>query len=179
MNDYVPFYFSPITAFTYTIAEQNVELVAPDGTVLRKACEDDRIFFVARPESFRRSGIFYCFSDSALNSNAPVPTVETNLDRLEDHVCWRVFDEAHDKARIPEIGYPGVNRWFHSMASPAFRMSRSPQRMAEFLVFGAVPLNYIDCIVVKTDEMRDKLQVMMAASTWGIPIYTKPGCYYK
>lgn len=178
VNDYVPFYFSPITSFTFTIYQKNVPLVSPAGEYLRQACEDDRIFFVGRPESFRDSGLFYCFSDYALNSNAPLPSIETDLSKLEDHVHWVVFDEAHDKAGIPEIGYPGVNSWFHSMVSPAHRMSRSPKRMAEFLVYGAVPLAFIDCIIVKTDAMRDKLQTTMDASVWNIRIYTKRGCFF-
>ncbi len=51
VNDYVPFYFSPITAFTYAIYFGNVSLTAPDGTPLGKATEDDRVFLVARPHS--------------------------------------------------------------------------------------------------------------------------------
>lgn len=178
VNDYVPFYFSPITSFTFTIYKKNVQLVSPAGEYLRQACEDDRIFLVGRPDTFRGSDQFYCFSDHALNSNAPLPSIATDLDYLETHVHWEVFDEAHDKASIPEIGYPGVNRWFHNMASPAHRMTRSAKRTAEFLVKGVVPLAHIDCIIVKTDAMRDNLQIMLDASIWNIPIHTKRGCFF-
>jgi hypothetical protein len=129
--------------------------------------------------SFQNSGLFFCFSDHALNSNAPRPSLETNLERLEEHIHWELFDEGKDKAAIPEIGYNGVCRWFHNMATPPHRMSRSPKRMAEFLVQDAVPLEYIDCIIAKTDAMRDKLKKMMDASDWNIPIYTKRGCYFQ
>ena len=112
------------------------------------------------------------------NSNAPLPSIATGIENLENHVHWEVFDETRDKASIPEIGYPGVCSWFHNMASPAHRMTRSAKRMAEFLVYSALPLNHIDCIVAKTDAMRDNLEATMEASDWNIPILTKRGCYF-
>lgn len=178
VNDFVPFYFSPITSFSFTIYKGNVQLVSPKGQDLKKACEDDRIFFVCSPQSFQGTGLHCCFSNYALNSNAPLPSIETDLNRLEEHVHWDVFDESPYSAQIPEIGYDGVCTFFKSMATPAYRMNRSPKRMAEFLVQGAVPLEYIDCIIAKTDDMRDKLKIMMDASAWNIPIYTKRGCYF-
>lgn len=179
VNDYVPFYFSPKTSFTYTISEGNVDVVAPNGTVLGKSNEDDRIFFVARPETIAATGLYYCFSDLALNANAPIPTLEQDLGKLGSHIHWRVFDDPPLGARIQEIGYEGVCGWFHDMASPTWRMNRSKERMAEFLARDAVPLSVFDCIVAKTDAMRDKLQAMMDTSVWNIPIYAKRGCYFK
>ena len=178
VNDFVPFYFSPITSFSYTIYMRNVPLVSPDGCDLGKACEDDRIYFICRPERFRGTTLYYCFSDYALNSNAPQPTLETNLDLLETHVHWDAFDEAPYTAQIPEIEYGGVCKYFMNAVSPVSRMKRSPKRMAEFLVHGAVPLNYIECIIAKTDDIRDKLRIMMDASDWNIPVYSKRGCYF-
>ncbi|MCO6406898.1 DUF4433 domain-containing protein [Hoeflea alexandrii] len=178
VNDFVPFYFSPITSFTYTIFRKNVPLVSPDGEHLRQACEDERIFLVSSPEMFRGSDLFTCFSDFALNSKAPLPTVETDLDKLEAHVHWDVFDENPQIAAIPEIGYAGVCQWFQNMASPANRMTRSSKRMAEFLVHQTVPLDKVLCIIAKTDAMKDTVSAMMAASAWNIPIYKKRGCYY-
>lgn len=178
VNDFVPFYFSPITSFTYTIFLKNVPLVSPEGVELRKACEDDRIFLVSSPQAFVGTGLFTCFSDYALNSRAPLPTIETDLTKLEDHVHWNVFEEAPMVAAIPEIGYAGVCKFFKNMATPPERMTRSSKRMAEFLVQGSVPLDKIMCIVVKTDAMRATLEGMMAASAWNIPILTKRGCFY-
>jgi len=178
VNDYVPFYFSPVTSFTFTIYKRNVPLVSPSGEDLGQACEDDRIFFVARPESFQADGMPFCFSDYALNSNAPIPTLETDLGLHESHVHWDVFDESPKKARIPTIGYNGVCYWFFNMASPPNRKTRSSKRMAEFLIRDAVPLEKIDCIIAKSDAIRDTLMVMMDASDWNIPIYTNSGCYF-
>ena len=178
VNDFVPFYFSPITSFTYTIYMGNVPLLSPDGQHLRQACEDDRIFLVSSPQAFVDSGLFTCFSDYALNSKAPMPTIETDLNKLEQHVHWTVFDEPPMAAAIPNIGYAGVCKWFCNMATPPERMTRSAKRMAEFLVYGAVPLDKIRCIVVKTDAMRATLGGMMTASAWNIPILTQRGCFY-
>ena len=50
--------------------------------------------------------------------------------------------------------------------------------MAEFLVYNSVPLTYIECIIVKTDAMRDNVETMMDASVWNIPIHTKRGCFF-
>ena len=178
VNDFVPFYFSPITSFTFTIYKRNVPLVSPDGNYLRQACEDDRIFLVSSPQAFVDSGLFACFSDYALNSRAPMPTIEIDITKLEDHVYWNVFDEAPMVAAIPDIGYAGVCQYFKNMATPPERMTRSAKRMAEFLVHGAVPLDKIMCIVVKTDAMRATLGSMMAASVWDIPILTQRGCFF-
>ena len=178
VNDYVPFYFSPITSFTFTIYKENVPLVSPQGEYLRQACEDDRVFLVSSPQAYVGSGLFTCFSDYALNSRAPMPTIETDLTRLEEHVHWNVFDDDPRVAAIQEIDYHGVCRWFQDRATPPERMTRSSKRMAEFLVHNSVPLDKIGCIVVKTDDMRAQLGGMMAASEWNIPILTKHGCFY-
>ena len=177
VNDYVPFYFSPKTSFTYTIHKGNVPLVSPDGMDFGVASDDHRIFFVCKAETFRNLGLTFCFSDFPLNSLAPMPSLISDLDRLEEHVHWDVFDE-DQTAKIVEIGYEGVCSWFHNTASPPNRQLRSQKRMAEFLVAGAVPLGAVECIIAKTDEMKDTLTEMMNASAWNIPIYTKRGCYF-
>ncbi|RCK20382.1 hypothetical protein TH8_18915 [Thalassospira profundimaris] len=90
-----------------------------------------------------------------------------------------MFDEYPYKGRIDEIGYKGVCQYFKSMDRPPERMTRSQKRMAEFLVRSAVPLSLIDCLIVKSEAIRDKLKPIVDASVWDIPIYVKPGCYYQ
>lgn len=178
VNDYVPFYFSPITSFSFTIHKGNVPLISPNGENLGKACDDERIFLVGRVSQLISAGLDICFSDFPLNSRAPMPKVVTDIKHLEDHVHWDVFDEYPRKGAIPEIGYVGVHKFFHNMSNPQSWQTRSQKRMAEFLVRDALPLNFIDCIVAKSDAMRDKLQMTMDASNWNIPIYAKRGCYF-
>lgn len=177
VNDYVQFYFSPITAFTFAISKGNVPVKCPQGTGLGQSCEDDRIFFVGRTESFRHSGLNFAFSSSALNTSAPLPLIERNLDKLDVLINWQVFEDFPKKAMINEIGYTGVCQYCNDRTEVRW-MQRKPQRMAEFLVYDALPLDYIDCIIVKTDAMNLKLKALMDASDWNIPIYTKRGCYF-
>lgn len=178
VNDYVPFYFSPKTSFTYTIHLGNVDLRAPDGTVICKATDDERVFFVCDTDGFIGSDLKYCFSDFALNSLAPLPIMEHDLQNLAAHVHWDVFDDHPMGAQIPEIGYAGVCGYFQNQASPPARQNRSQKRMAEFLVKDALPLSYVTCIVVKTAALQQNLQHIVDASHWSIPIYTKAGCYF-
>ncbi|BCA58616.1 hypothetical protein HMP06_1385 [Sphingomonas sp. HMP6] len=178
VNDYVPFYFSPLTGFTFTISRGNVDLRDPANTVLGKASDDERIFFVCAVEAFANTNLQYCFSDLALNTAAPMPKLEASIANLETHVAWPMFDDVPMKAQIPEIEYGGVCEYFASRASPQKYQNRSKQRMAEFLVKDAVPLSLVDCIVTKDQGMKHQLQLLMDASQWNIPILDKPGCFF-
>lgn len=178
VNDYVPFYFSPISSFTYTIHKGNVDLRSPDGDVLGRATDDERIFFVCRISDFANSGATYCFSNLALNTNAPLPQLECDLRNLEDHIDWSVFDEGPTTARIPQLGYDGVCSYFANYASPDRWQNRSQKRMAEFLVKDAVPLTAVSCIIAKTPAMQQSLQSIVDASDWDIPVYANRGCFF-
>jgi len=178
VNDYVPFYFSPLTSFTYTIHRGNVPLKAPDGTDMGIASDGERAFIICRIDSLKGCGLDICYSDFPLNSNVPIPTVIEDLDELEQHVYWDVFEDAPKTGRIPEIGYEGVCKYFKNVEEPPKWQYRSQKRMAEFLVKKALPLEFVCCIVAKTPEMQDKLQEMTDASTWEIPILLKPDCYF-
>lgn len=178
VNDYVPFYFSPLTSFTYTIHQGNVPLISPTGESLGIARDDTRIFFICSIESFMDSDLSYCFSDYPLNSQVPKPTIKQDLADLETHVHWEVFDEYPMSAHILEIGYDGVCQFFKNASNPPARQLRSQKRMAEFLVHGAVPLTHVACIVANTENMRNSLQTIMDASDWNIPILAKPRCYF-
>ena len=178
VNDYVPFYFSPLTGFTYTISCGNVELRDPAGNVLGRASDKERIFFVCSVEEFASTSLQYCFSDLALNKVAPMPALETNLANLETHIAWSMFDDPPFKAQIPEIGYGGVCEYFANRASPQRYQNRSSQRMAEFLIKFSVPLSLVTCVIVRDQEMKQILQPIMDASRWNIPVFVKPGCYF-
>jgi hypothetical protein len=178
VNDYVPFYFSPISSFTYTINRGNVDLRSPAGEVIGKASDEERMFFVCDPVQISNSGLPYCFSNLALNTQVPLPSITANIAELDGLVDWNVFDEIPMTASIPEIGYEGVCAYFRNQDSPQYRQNRSQKRMAEFLVKGAVPLSLVTCVVVKTEQMHQKLQRLMDASNWDIPIHTKPSCYF-
>ncbi|WP_192357689.1 DUF4433 domain-containing protein [Mesorhizobium mediterraneum] len=178
VNDYVPFYFSPITAMSFSIHRGNVGLRDPQGNLLRQATMDDRVFFVSDVERFRNSGLTYFFSDIACNAVAPQPRYDNDLGRIEDHVDWSLFDDGSTVATIPEIGYEGVTQWFHDRDSPPRHQNRSRKRMAEFLVRDRMPLAFVDCIVTKSNQIRDVVAAAMNGSAWDIPVLVKPGCYH-
>lgn len=178
VNDYVPFYFSPLTSFTYAIHIGKVELRCPDDNVLGTATDDERIFFACAVDSFANSTLSYCFSDLALNTAAPMPSLESDLSKLEGHINWELFDEGPTAAYVPEIGYQGVCRYFKSTDTPQRYHLRHRQRMAEFLVKDAVPLSMVTCVIAKSQNMKQNLQAIMDASRWNIPILVKPGCYF-
>lgn len=178
VNDYVPFYFSPLTSYTYSIYKANVQVISPTGADLGKSSQGDRIFFVGRTETIQNLGLTYCFSNIPLNALAPIPVVEQDLNRLETTVNWRVFDEPPLFGAIPQIGYPGVHGVFKSEANPNWKMNRSRDRMAEFLVRDSVPMEAIDCIVVQNDAMRLRLEPIVNAYNYPLPIYVNRGCFW-
>ena len=179
VNDYVAFYFSPLTSFTCSIHRESVEVIDPNGVKLGMSKLDERAFIVCRTDGFPAAGAPYCFSDYPLNSMAPLPTLSADIGQLETHVHWSVFDDYPLKAGIPEIGYDGVCQFFHNKFPPAKYQLRKQQRMAEFLVKDAVPLQQVTCIVVPSDGMKRTIQAHIDASGWGIPVLEKPGCFVR
>ena len=71
VNDYVPFYFSPLSSFTYTIHRGNVPLISPGGVNLGIAQDEERVFFVCQADDLRNSGLDYCFSDLSTKFSSP------------------------------------------------------------------------------------------------------------
>ena len=178
INDHVAFYFSPITSMAYTIHKGNVPLVSPSGRRLGQASMNDRVFFVANVKRFKDAGLEVWFSDIACNSMAPMPKFESDLNKLEQHVAWDLFDEDPKRAAIPEIGYNGVKNVFMNMDDPERYQNRSQKRMAEFLVKDAMPLSMFDCIITKSDSIKSEVRGMMKDTGVNLPVYSKPGCYF-
>lgn len=178
INDHVAFYFSPITAMSFTIYQGNVPFTTPAGIHKGNATMDNRVFFVANVENFRDIDLTYWFSDIACNSRAPMPQFSNDLEALETHVAWDLFDDGATVAAISEIGYAGVTKWFHNKDTPERYQNRKQKRMAEFLVKGAVPLTMFDCIVAKDDLIKGEVRRMMQNTGVDLKVYSKPGCYH-
>jgi hypothetical protein len=179
VNDFVAFYFSPLTSFTFAIHNGGVKVLDPAGNFIGQSSRDDRVFVVCKVSDLFNAGLNCCYSDFALNSDVPSPTVIADHNNIENHVQWSVFDDYPMTASIPEIGYGGVCKFFGNKVPPLKYQFRRQQRMAEFLAHTSVPLSQIACIVTPTDGMNDHLQTMMDTSAWGIPILTKPGCFVQ
>ncbi len=178
INDFVPFYFSPATAMAYTISNRNVPLRDPNGATIGQANLPDVAFVVSHTSHFVNAHNEYWFTDTACNAAASPPVYENDLSKLSTHIDWSLFDEDPKMASIPEIGYNGVCRYFLDKDTPSRYSNRSKKRMAEFLVKDAVPVEFVDCIVVRTEAIRQSVAGWVGMNNLQIPVYVKPGCYF-
>ncbi|MGR4895162.1 DarT ssDNA thymidine ADP-ribosyltransferase family protein [Stenotrophomonas sp. LARHCG68] len=177
VNDYVPFYFSPITAFTYVIHQGGVQTRAPSGDILGASCITDRIFLVSRVSDIEASDVAACISDFALNSLAPMPTVIPGLSDLEEHVAWSLFDEHPRVGKVEEIGYEGVCQYFFDRAVPVSRQHRKSARMAELLVKDTFPTSLLCGIVVPRVSMLPRARELARQYGFTGQVISKPGCF--
>ncbi|MEB1361258.1 DarT ssDNA thymidine ADP-ribosyltransferase family protein [Xanthomonas campestris] len=145
VNDYVAFYFSPVTSFTYAIHQgQKVNVTSPDGSDLGRSSLEDRLFLVAKVQDIAESGAYYCFSNLALNSHNNQAIISNDISLLPQIVNWAAFDEQPKVAGITEIGYSGVCKYFQETVG---REHRRQARMAEFLVKSSVPFGLFSAII--------------------------------
>jgi len=177
LNDFVPFYFSPITKMAYSIYAGNVPLRSPDGENLGPANLDDLAYLVVSPNTLFYSGRKCWYTDIACNSAIP-PNYEDRLDGLEQHVSWQLFDEMPRKALVPEIGYEGVCRWQHDRDEPVQHQQRSKKRMAEFMVRDYLSMLELECIILKSEAHRQLVATWVNDSGMNIPVLANSGCYF-
>lgn len=177
VNDCVAFYFSPLTSFTCSIHRGGVQVIPPNGGEQTASQLADRVFLVAKVSDLYRAGLQCCFSNYALNSTVPEPVVESDLNLLETHINWALFDDDPMAGRIPEIGYGGSCQYFHSRANPERYQLRKPIRMAEFLVHTAVPLHLFACIVAPNEQRKILVQHEVQSAGYQLPVFSKPGCF--
>jgi hypothetical protein len=118
------------------------------------------------------------FSNTALNTLSSDVIFGSSIDHLDGVVNWSVFDDPPLTAHIPEIGYNGVCSYFNNKDTPVAYQNRSSERMAEFLVKSAVPLDFLECVVVENEGMAGKIRAMMDKAEKWLPVHVKPGCYF-
>ena len=162
----------------YTISCGNVDLNDVAGVPIRKSSNEDLAFIVSHTSSFTQHKDSLYFTNVACNSMSPQPKYEPDLNCLETHIDWSVFDEDSLKAQIPEIGYNGVCRYQHNKSDNVRYINRTAKRMAEFMVKNYIPLQYITCIVTNTDKVKQQVEGMIRKARLEIPVYCKPDCYY-
>lgn len=177
VNDFVPFYFSPITAMASAIHAGNVNLGGFTGEVLCTAKSENIVFLVSNTLHFERANLPFYFTNVACNSQAEIPKFESDLSKLNTHIDWSLFDEAPYKAMIQEIGYNGVCKYFFNR-DDGTHGNRSTHRMAEFMIKNEVSLGYIDCIITKNEDIKSTIEQQIQASHWNIPVFAKPDCYF-
>jgi len=177
VNDYAAFYFSPITAFARAIHQGNVEVISPTGLRLGQSTLETRAFFVVDVEDAFEAHLPICYSDAALNSQAPMPTILADPAHLETHVKWDLFDDEPLTARIPEIGYAGVCKYFMNTDVPARYQKRKQHRMAEFLVREKLPIEFVSCIVVPNSHVLQSVLADASAHDFRAPVLLNRSCF--
>lgn len=177
INDFVPFYFSPATAMSFKIHRGEVPLVDPAGVDCGAASMQDVTFIVCDPKVLQEVAEKIWFSNIACNSGI-MPNYEDDLKSLESHIEWPLFDESPKMGRVPELNYEGVCSWFHNRDRPEKYMNRKAIRMAEFLCYGAVPMDAVEALVIKDEKWKDYLQFQVDRSNFDIPIIINSGCYF-
>lgn len=177
VNNYVAFYLSPVTAFTYAIHQGSVEVISPSADRLGMSEASQRAFLVASVPTIFRSYPQVCFSNYALNTNVPLPVVIADQNQFETHIKWLHFDDTPRTAEIPEINYEGVCRYFNSSPTPGPRHHRSTERMAELLVKDAVSINDFCAIVLPTQKALIAAQALARENGYQGVIVCRPECF--
>lgn len=176
INDFVAFYFSPISSFTFAIHRGNVPVIDPHGNTIGNSDLNDRVFIVCNINKVT-THIKDCFySNYALNSQALSPEIFNDFSCIEDNINWKVFDETPIVARIPEIGYSGVCQYFSSNTNIKYQ-TRKETRMAEFLVYSKLPWDLVECIILPNDHNLSYIQNIICLHKKTTPVYVKAGCF--
>jgi len=178
VNDYVPFYFSPITSFSYSINKGNVLVIDPAGVPVGQSSWLNRVFVVYRVEDIVESDLTWCYSDFAVNSHAPAPAIVNDISVIENHIDWTLFDEAPIVARIPEIGYEGSCKYFFQQSHPRYAL-RQRVRMAEFLIRDSVPLGLACAIVCPSAQSGEEAETLLSHFQVDVPVIVRQECFIR
>lgn len=149
VGDYVPFYFAPRSPMLYKISKGEVAGVDRDQRPL--------VYVVSATEEIAASGLQCVFSDG--NAAKLITDFFDDLELLQSRVDWAVM-----RARI-----------WKNTKEDGDRMRR---RMAEFLIYGAVPLRLVAEIGVYDDGIRERADQLVEGAGLRIPVNVRPDWYY-
>ncbi len=175
LHDYLPFYFSPITAMAYAIHRKNVTLKNQTGEDIGKANSSDVVYIVSNIKICAAKKIPFWFTNVACNTAGA--KFKNDLNYFKNHIKWDLFDEYPMIATISEIKYQGVCKWTQDR-DDGKHSNRSAERMAEFMIKDSLSIGLIDCIIVNNDVIKTKIDAWMENSNWDIPVYVNEGCYF-
>lgn len=159
IHDYVPFYFAPRSPMLRTIDGGNVP-----GCDYRQS---DIVHLKTSINSVVQSGLPYVF----YNYNAATSYAQCFDDVKElGNVDWDLFFEQ------PVLD--GYCRYWNSIHSNPRYVRRMETRMAEFLVYDACPIDLIEEIGVRTENIAANVREILRAHNCNIPVYARPAWYY-
>lgn len=176
INEYVPFYFSPLTTMAYSIAKGNVKVLDQRDRVVSDSSSKDMALIVARVDEVAAS-TEYKFTNAACNTAMP-PEVYDDIQVLEQTIKWDLFDDGSVKGRIPEIGYQGSTRYCSDSDKDPRYHNRKKDRMAEFMVHREFPMSLCCAIVTFTAEQAIILQASVTPTSLNIPVLHNPNCFF-
>lgn len=148
--DYVPFYFAPRSPMLLTIARGNVPTYS-DG-------QDPLVYLVSSAEAVSARGPRCMFSDG--NCASPLTQFFGDLALLGSVVDWELM----------------TSRMWANTPDDQDRMRR---RMAEFLVHQRVPISCASLIVVRHENMKRRVEAILAAHGTTIPVVVRPWWYFE
>ena len=161
----------------YTIHQGNVPLIDPNGQSHAFASSEDIVYIVADPAKVADECSFW-FTDIACNSVAQTPQYSNQIENLESHIKWELFDETPRMGKIKQIEYDGACKYFNDSDRSTACLNRKKIRMAEFLVQDTFPIDLIECLVIKSTKWEHWLNQEVQDHGKNIPIYVNSGCFF-
>ena len=177
INQFVPFYYSPSTGMALAIDRGGVQFTDPNGTFISQSNSDDIVFYVCNPNRVHNENLEYWITNIGCNSGIP-PKFTNDINDLESHVNWALYDESPRMGHITEIGYNGVCQYTFNRDNPPKHQNRMQERMAEFLVRDHFPIELVECIITKNDIVRTQVEHWVALNGRNIDVLTKRGCFF-
>ncbi len=148
LHDYVPFYFAPRSPMLYSIFRGNVQSY-PDG-------QDPLIYLVTNVQAVIAHRLPFVFTDG--------------------HAVIYFTEFYDDLANLDKIDWPLMEaRFWNDTPSDG---DRKRKRQAEFLVYDACPCLLITAIGVRTNQMHDNVQQILAATNHNIPVIVRRDWYF-
>lgn len=147
--DYVPFYFAPRSPMLYSIMRGNVEGVDSNQQRL--------VYLVSSTEAAYEAGTECVFTDG----NA---------------ATFGLTTFAHDPAQLSTlVDWPLMSKtmWNNTTGDP----DRMRRRMAEFLVYGSLPLNLVNEVGVYDTSVQTAFTSAFS-DTWTVPVTVRSSWYF-
>lgn len=176
INDYVPFYFSPLTSMAFKISKGNVKVVDPRNREIGNSKSEDMVFIVAKVDEVAKN-TSYKFTDAACNTAIP-PNIFDDIQLLEKTVHWSLFDDGSVKGKILEIGYQGSTKYCTDHDGKARYHNRTKLRMAEFMVHKEFPMSLCRAIITCNSETEKIIEGLVSASQFRPLVLHKRDCFF-
>jgi hypothetical protein len=148
LDEYVPFYFGPLSPMLFAYTKGRVTGQAEDSTQI--------IYFVARIEDIARRNLEFAFTDG--HPVTDLTGFYINLDDLDK------VDHELMKAKM----------WNDTNEDP----DRQRRRQAEFLVYRALLLDMVSYVAVRNEGMAAWVARTMCDLNHSIPVIIRPKWYY-